>query len=517
VKVRVVAVELLDYSYDRLTPAQIRTAGRVGVIRYVASGRPLVSATRAEVDSYRNAGLAFVAVWQNGKDRALAGRAAGLADARDAAAYTAGLGATGTDPVYFAVDFDAQPPQLAAVTDYVRALASVLGWARVGVYGGAPVLEHLRAVTPLGLFWQTIAWSSSRLLPYANLHQYAVNQTVAGKAVDYDRALTADYGQWDRMALKSSPRGTAPVIWVVLHTAEGATSVDNLRNFFADPNTQASCHAGADDTQLSDGWVPYDRAAWTLRNGNPISDNLEMCGFASWTRAQWLEHAGMIRNAARWAAGRCQARGIPARRLTVAQVAARNTAGILDHNTYTQATGDGTHWDIGPGFPWDVFLADVARFMNGEPEDTSMSAADVTDLKTFFTTAPQVKAMIRGEVIAALSDPTHAYLQDELDPLKKAAAAATQQVTQVAQQVTAQGAALTAAAAKVAAASDAVTRLDASLAGLTGQVATLSEQAAAAVAKLGQLAEAAGAAQPGVSGQVEVQGVVQVRPVPSTP
>jgi hypothetical protein len=108
-----------------------------------------------------------------------------------------------------------------------------------------------------------------------------------------------------------------------------------------------------------------------------------MCGRAGWTRVQWLEHRPMIRNAAKWAASRCQARRIPARRLTAGQVAARTMTGIIDHNTYTQATGDGTHWDIGPGFPWDVFLADVATFMQGgTPEDDTMSAEDVTKLTT---------------------------------------------------------------------------------------------------------------------------------------
>jgi hypothetical protein len=384
--------ELIDFSYARFTPAEVKAVGRVGVIRYVSSGRPLVSATRAEVDAFRAAGLAFVAVWQRGNDRALLGREAGATDARDAAAYCAGLGATDADPVYFAVDVDVTTPgQLAAVLSYFEGAASVLGWARVGVYGEHDVLAHLRDRTPMGLFWQTASWSAGRLAPFANLYQYRINQTLLGRAVDYDRSLTAYYGQWGaRMPLKSSSRDGAQVLWIAIHTAEGAydddpanPSVDPgssqwLYDYFARDDIRASSHAIADDDVLLDGLVSYDRAAWTLRDGNPVSDNLEMCGRAGWTRAQWLTHRPMIRNAARWAAGRCKARGIAPVRLTVAQVAGRAARGVIDHNTYTVATGDGTHWDVGPGFPWDVFLADVDAVYHGMED--SMSAAEVQQI-----------------------------------------------------------------------------------------------------------------------------------------
>lgn len=411
-------VELFDFSYDRLTPDQVRAAGRAGIIRYVASNRPAVSATRQEVDAFRHAGLVFCGVWQNGKDRALGGAANGLVDARDALTYTTGLGATSVDPVYLAVDVDiSTPAQLAAVLAYFRAAAPVLGWHRLGAYGDWDVIQHLNTHTPMALFWQSAATAHSggRLHPAACLHQYATRQFVAGKEVDYDRALKPDYGQWGKAMLKSSERSGAPVLWITLHTAEGAFdddpanpsvdpgSVDNLRNFFADPNTQASSHAGCDDDRLSDGWVPYERASWTLRGGNSISDNLEMCGRAGWNRAQWMTHRPMIRNAAKWAASRCQARNIPVRRLTVAQVAARNMTGIIDHNTYTQATGDGTHWDVGPGFPWDVFLGDVNAFMQGvqQEEDDMAIFADRDEFDR--AVYAQVTAATREVVPRALS------------------------------------------------------------------------------------------------------------------
>lgn len=153
----------------------------------------------------------------------------------------------------------------------------------------------------------------------------------------------------------SSSRYGATVIWVVIHTAEGATRASDLAAYF-DRSTDSSCHAIADDTTLLDNLVPYDRAAWTILNGNSRSDNLELCGFASWPRTEWLNHDGMLTNAAHWIRSRCQARGIPIRKLDPAAVG-RGESGVIGHWDYTRGTGDGTHWDPGPNFPWDVVIA----------------------------------------------------------------------------------------------------------------------------------------------------------------
>ncbi len=156
--------------------------------------------------------------------------------------------------------------------------------------------------------------------------------------------------------MMSSSRGGARVIWVAVHTAEGARTAEDLRAYFA-RSTTSSAHAVADDTTLLQSLVPYDRAAWTLRNGNARSDNLELCGFADWTRDEWIEqHGGMLHAAATWIRSRCKARGIPIRKLTPAQVGA-GWSGVIGHVDYTNGTGDGTHWDPGPGFPWDIVMA----------------------------------------------------------------------------------------------------------------------------------------------------------------
>ncbi|MGO1049773.1 N-acetylmuramoyl-L-alanine amidase [Crossiella sp. CA198] len=150
----------------------------------------------------------------------------------------------------------------------------------------------------------------------------------------------------------SSRRG-ARVRLVVLHTAEGARTVGDLGRFFQG-KVPASSHVGIDDHRIEQ-YVPYDRAAWTLLSGNPVSDNAELCGFAKWTRAEWLQRPRMLELAAQWIGERCRARNIPLRKLTPAQVAA-GESGVCGHHDWTVGKREGSHWDPGPHFPWDLVL-----------------------------------------------------------------------------------------------------------------------------------------------------------------
>lgn len=153
-----------------------------------------------------------------------------------------------------------------------------------------------------------------------------------------------------------SRRSGAPVRLVCIHTAEGARTVESLGRYFQNASVQASSHVGIDDRGIEQ-YVPYTEASWTLRSGNSVSDNAELCGFARWSRAEWVtQHEQMLRRTAAWIAERCAARGIPLRKLTPEQVR-RGEAGVIGHHDWTVGMRDGTHTDPGPGFPWDVVMA----------------------------------------------------------------------------------------------------------------------------------------------------------------
>lgn len=217
------------------------------------------------------------------------------------------------------------------------------------------------------------------------------------------------------MALPSSPRYGRQIDWVAIHSAEGARTIQSLFDFF-NRNQNASSHAGADGYQLSGDWVPDDRAAWTLLNGNPRSLNLELCGFARWTREQWLSEGmvdgvwnprQMIRNAAAWARAKCDKHGIPKRWLTLDQIR-RGERGILMHADYTYATGDGDHTDLGVNFPKDVFMNDV----NGSEDDMTPDQARKLDQIYEALSKPFVQNGVDvGDVLARLG-----RLFPDLDP-----------------------------------------------------------------------------------------------------
>lgn len=153
-------------------------------------------------------------------------------------------------------------------------------------------------------------------------------------------------------------RSGATVRLIVVHTAEGALTTAELGNFFANPASQVSSHVGIDDHGIEQ-YVDYTNASWTMLSANPISEHAELCGFASWTRDQWLgQHMPMLTLAAQWIRQRCAARGIPVVKLSPADVAA-GKAGVCGHVDWTNGMHDGTHQDPGPptSFPWDVVIS----------------------------------------------------------------------------------------------------------------------------------------------------------------
>lgn len=180
--------------------------------------------------------------------------------------------------------------------------------------------------------------------------------------------------------MNSSSRNGAKVIWLAVHTTEGIMRAVDLRAWKTWPG---SSHASSDETGVlltpAEGFVPYERMAWTLRNANPISENIEQCGWSRWTRAEWLSRPDLLDATARWLGERSKARGIPLRRLSDAEIRAHKP-GVLGHGDYSRATGDGTHSDPGPNYPWDVVLAKAQAYASGAHPDEELDMAISDDI-----------------------------------------------------------------------------------------------------------------------------------------
>lgn len=185
------------------------------------------------------------------------------------------------------------------------------------------------------------------------------------------------------MSSRRSSRYGTKCVWIVLHTSEGTSH--GARGLRDATWWEGSSHAISDDKELLDhrsGCVDPAYGAWTLRNGNPCSVNIEQVAYAKWSRSDWLDnHMPMLRFTAQWIADMAQRFDIPITYIGTQGVRDKR-AGVIQHNDYTQGAGDGSHWDCGPGYPIDVVI-DLARdYANPKPAPTPASAPAPTSTST---------------------------------------------------------------------------------------------------------------------------------------
>lgn len=201
------SVEGVDYSWGRPDLAELARLGKRFIIRYVSWDRTGKNLNKSEADNAIAAGLSVVTNWEWDARDQLGGRSRGVEHAREADRLHRAAGGPAGRPIYFSTDFDASTAQLATCYAYLEGAASVLGWARVGVYGSRRTIDYM-ASRGVRWLWQTYAWSgfsplsgrfdedNSRWHSKANLHQYNNGVRVAGADCDLNRAMTVDFGQW---------------------------------------------------------------------------------------------------------------------------------------------------------------------------------------------------------------------------------------------------------------------------------------------------------------------------------
>jgi hypothetical protein len=150
---------------------------------------------------------------------------------------------------------------------------------------------------------------------------------------------------------------------------EKSAGAEWCAGFFSGPNApKASAHFAVDDDSIvqcvkeTDGaWhTPGSLPAKGGREINRSSIGIEHAGYARQTEAEWLDAYGlaMLERSAELVAQLCVRHQIPPVRLDPAALV-RGEKGICGHVDCTKATGVGSHWDPGPGFPWDWYMARV--------------------------------------------------------------------------------------------------------------------------------------------------------------
>lgn len=135
----------------------------------------------------------MLVVWESTGNRAGAGKNAGREDAQEALRQANALRIPTGRPIYFAVDYPADPP---TVAPYFRGVAETLTVGRSGGYGSHDVVKHLLDNKLVTYIWQTAAWSRGKRENRAHLYQHAGSVTIGSGEVDKNTMLQTDFGQW---------------------------------------------------------------------------------------------------------------------------------------------------------------------------------------------------------------------------------------------------------------------------------------------------------------------------------
>lgn len=391
--------QLIDFSAALIEPAEIRNAGYTGVIGYFSESRPGTQfgakpLRRDYCDQLRAEGLEIVTNYQFGKgDNAdwRGGYDGGCRHAETALRLHFEAGGTGWRPLYAPVDDN---PTLAEwntlIVPFLRGWASVVGPEWTGVYCNARCIDWALEDGVGQWFWQH-NWSGDPSInghhPAAHLHQIEIDRRqIAGVGIDVNEILKPDYGQWSASQPPTPPeqpvrnpiaieedqtgispncnaRGSAPVLWFLLHTQEGNGDARSLASYLQRASSGVSYHYTVDNSATVIDVVDTDLASWSVLNGNPRSINLCFAGSrAAWSRDEWLENMQAGIDCAAWIAVQdCRTYGIPIRIISPEQLG-NDESGVADHNAYTLGKGEGSHTDVGADFPWDYLHTKLMEY-----------------------------------------------------------------------------------------------------------------------------------------------------------
>jgi hypothetical protein len=183
----------VDYSWSRPSIKGIKKDGYTFVARYLSHDTTGKNLTRSEADDLHKEGLDIVLNWEYDSTAALSGYDQGVSDAKAAKKQASDLGAPDDTPLYFSIDFDAESDDQSKVESYFEGVASVIGRARTGAYGGYYPVKHLFDEKKIDWAWQTYAWSDGEWDSHAQLRQI---ENDIGDGEDKDEARVSDFGQW---------------------------------------------------------------------------------------------------------------------------------------------------------------------------------------------------------------------------------------------------------------------------------------------------------------------------------
>ncbi|MHB1651685.1 MAG: DUF1906 domain-containing protein [Desulfitobacteriaceae bacterium] len=192
--------------------AALKSSGIVAVGRYLGHKNMNWWKTIGpdEVQIIHDAGLALILIWESNPTYAgYFDYSKGVSDAKLAVDEVASLGAPKGTAIYFAVDYDAQTGDMAAIEEYFRGVRD--GLARqylVGVYGSYDVMAALalqESTNPPDKYYQTYAWSGGQVFEGNHVYQYQNDVIIAGVSADRDK-IQSMAGTWPEIGEKYMPK-----------------------------------------------------------------------------------------------------------------------------------------------------------------------------------------------------------------------------------------------------------------------------------------------------------------------
>ncbi len=164
--------------------------------------------------------------------------------------------------------------------------------------------------------------------------------------------------------------------YIVIHNTSNDASAEDEASYAKNRTDSVSSHYYVDDNSIVQS-LDTDLRAFHVGSttGNSAGIAYEVTGTNSKTESWWKANVAWGLLAAQIRKD-CTAHGITPRALTIDQIKAGNTTGVMTHDQARLAWGQTTHTDPGPGFPMDYLIALVS-------EEDDMQATDKLPLPTW--------------------------------------------------------------------------------------------------------------------------------------
>jgi len=143
----------------------MQALGVSGVLRYLGTWPSGKGMDKAEADLIQTSGIQLAAIYESGLDQMLTGD--GASDAKKAQIELVKLGASGAF-IWFCCDTEIATGQLPTVMRYLDRCVGVLGFLRVGVYGGYNVCKAALDGGHASKAWQAYGFSGNRKSVWVN-------------------------------------------------------------------------------------------------------------------------------------------------------------------------------------------------------------------------------------------------------------------------------------------------------------------------------------------------------------